>query len=379
MIQHAIDFTGGQPHAAGQSDIRAAIQMAYKKLTECRQWTCYFSEGRIQTVEPYSTGTIAYDHTGGTFERELTLTDGTWPTWAADGKVLIDNVVHEVATRESATVLTLATRKNPGADIAASTTYVIFQDTYTLPADFREMSYPQRADDGTAMKYIPFDQWAQRVRRNYSSGDAIAWTVSQDPGLFGSMAAFFYPYPDAAESIDFAYQRKAREMKRTGMDQNVDYKGTATISAATAAITGNSSAFASGMVNSVFRVRAGSEVPTNNHGLFPFDEQKIIKTYTSASALVSDSNFTNAYTAAKYVISDPVDVADHMINALLRCVELQLATRRQMKNLATIAAAYGEELKAARGIDQPNFEPRSMYDSPRYYRRMADMPLGPDA
>ena len=31
----------------------------------------------------YLTGTVAYDHQGGTYDRLLTLTDGTWPAWAA--------------------------------------------------------------------------------------------------------------------------------------------------------------------------------------------------------------------------------------------------------------------------------------------------------
>jgi hypothetical protein len=135
LIDHLTDWCGANPGAEVQRDARRSILSGLRELMTAHRWSYYYQRGRLATVEPYDTGTIAYDHTGGASERMVTLTDGTWPSWAAFGSVVIDDVTYDVATRVSDSVITLTSTSNPGEDVAAETEYTLLRDTYPLAAD----------------------------------------------------------------------------------------------------------------------------------------------------------------------------------------------------------------------------------------------------
>ena len=78
-------------------------------------------------------------NSGGANERQLTIAAGTWPTWAARGRVSISNATYAVENRVSTTILTLRPDQNPGADVAAGTAYNLYQQAYTLPVNFRRL------------------------------------------------------------------------------------------------------------------------------------------------------------------------------------------------------------------------------------------------
>src|SRR3990167_3839333 len=111
---------------------KRAITEGLRELANARDWFCFKTWGRIVLNASYSTGTLAYDHTGGAYERLLTLSSGTWPTWAASGIVVISRVAYRVDERRSTTEITLRTETNPGADVAAGTAYAIYQQSYNL-------------------------------------------------------------------------------------------------------------------------------------------------------------------------------------------------------------------------------------------------------
>jgi len=62
--------------------------------------------------------TITYDHTGGTYERMLTLSGTTWPAAAEHGYILISGTAYNVYRRISDTVLILDKEINPGSDFS---------------------------------------------------------------------------------------------------------------------------------------------------------------------------------------------------------------------------------------------------------------------
>jgi len=74
----------------------------------------------LDTVGSYSTGTIAI--TNG--ETTVTLSDGTWPSWAyTHGTLVVDNTEYSIASRDSDTELTLS---------SAWSEDTITEDDYTL-------------------------------------------------------------------------------------------------------------------------------------------------------------------------------------------------------------------------------------------------------
>jgi hypothetical protein len=92
---------------------------------------CYIHNSRY--LLEYSTGTIAYDHTGGTFERMVTLTGGSFPTLlATNGAIQIAGTWYTIAAWVNGTTLQLnsGAGNNPGADVAGGTSYVANADPY---------------------------------------------------------------------------------------------------------------------------------------------------------------------------------------------------------------------------------------------------------
>lgn len=117
LVEHAVDYVGGSS-ADVLRDARRCVLQAYRALTNARPWSYLATHGRIVTSAPYSTGTIAYDHAGGTYPREVLLAGGTWPAWAGLGAHLrLGGVVHAVAERRSDASLSLDEVLNPGADV----------------------------------------------------------------------------------------------------------------------------------------------------------------------------------------------------------------------------------------------------------------------
>src|SRR6476620_11922197 len=114
LDSHAVDRSGLNLRHA-----REAVRRAYRDLPIRHTWNYYYRQMILQTVADYSTGTVDFDYTGGANERQLTLATGTWPSWAAYGRVIIDTVHYEVENRVSNAVVTLAENSNPGADVAS--------------------------------------------------------------------------------------------------------------------------------------------------------------------------------------------------------------------------------------------------------------------
>lgn len=84
---------------------------------------------------PYSTGTVGVTST------TVTLSGGTWPTWAAAGELFVNDEWLTVASRGSGTSLTLDAA--PSATISAGTSYQLICREYALPDDFGGMATPQ--------------------------------------------------------------------------------------------------------------------------------------------------------------------------------------------------------------------------------------------
>lgn len=88
-----------------------------------------FMRPRLSTTisEPYETGTIAIS--SGT----VTLTSGTWPSWAADGWLVVDGVGYYVSTRSSNSVIVL---DDTSVTVVSGTEYELQRWQYTLPDGF---------------------------------------------------------------------------------------------------------------------------------------------------------------------------------------------------------------------------------------------------
>lgn len=338
MQDHLIEYLGGDTDLSARTSIRRAIQEAYRCLANKHNWSYLYAKGRVNVSAAYSTGTVAYDHTGGASERMLTLTDGTWPTWAAFGAVIINDVVYEVATRESNSVITLSRTSNPGEDIAAGETYTIYRDTYPMPTDFRKSDLMHLVSDGGEIDYVSAADWLNTIggmTRNPST--PTRYCFRGDPNYMGQMAISLDPPPDEALSIDFIYQRAPRALTLVEAKD-----GTASVTEDDATVTGSGTAFTSSMVGSVIRFYStGVSDPTGVVGQYPAVMERVVMSVTSATSLEMDEAADQSLADVKYVISDPVDIDQQvMATFFFREAEMQLRIAKRLKDAGNESGAY---------------------------------------
>lgn len=361
LVSHLMNYTRGGGMDAEQSDYRDAIQFAFRDLVQGREWRYLVSEYRVALDAPYSTGTVAYDYTGGTYERMLTLTTGTWPTWAALGRITIANITYDVEARKSSSVITLAAANSPVADIASGTSYALYHNVYSLPIDFRSIYEPLSESSYGIMQYLEPDQWQHlELVDPSSSGSPIFWTIMGDPNFLGQMAIVVQPNASTSQGIRFLYQREPRPLRYTGYDAN-DYVGTVSGTVGGTTVTGTSTAFADRHVGSVIRFTQSTatdstKYPTGTGGLNPFTEQKVITARSSATSITVDSALEETYTSKPYTISDPIDLYPAMVNALLCCAEYRLSSLRNRDDVGQREVAYRKErMRAANADSMLNF------------------------
>lgn len=315
-IDHLLDWTGS---SSGDDKyirkFKRAILNAYREVTTMRLWSYAFKRARISTVANYDTGTIAYTHS----TRTVTLTGGTWPTWAALGTLLIDNVEYQISSRDSASALTLSVNSNPGVNVASGTSYNLYQDQYTLPVDFTSAGMFKDAENCISLRMVEPDAWMSLhdVALTPSQPDCAA--IMASPDYQGVLALFVYPPPDDVYHFDYVYQRQPRQLLTPQYN-------TGTVTTSGTAVTGTGTAFTAAMVGSVIRFSSSTSVaPTGLAGANPFTEQRIITAVGSGTGLTIDSALTSELTGVKYEISDPIDVEQGaMFSLFLRCCEYEL-------------------------------------------------------
>lgn len=371
-VRHCADYLGVPPEAQAKRDCRRAVLDSYREFSAASRWFYYFQRGRINTVAPQTTGTVTYVSS----TRQLTLTGSTWPSWAIYGVVVLNNITYEVDTSVSSTVVTLKVTSCPQADISTATAYSLYRDTYPLPADCLQVD--ELVDVGNQMIpcYVNPRDWLQQQRLTKSPARPRDYTIMADPHYFGTMAIRFFPAPDAAYTFDFVYQRQPRQLRYDEVSA-----GTVTVAASSAVVTGTSTAFDSRHAGAVIRTSTnGTDVPEALTWETPYDQEKVIITYTSATSLTVDSTYSTSYSNVLYLISDPIDIeAGAMLNAFLRCCEKNIAfTRKDKASVAQAQQNWQMALIAAREADARHFQPQVPGEYGVRPSRLALMPRGQD-
>jgi hypothetical protein len=338
LITHTIVYLGKDASSATAADVRECVLDAYAELATVHNWNYYKKLLRINSVEPYRTGTVTYDHSGGTFERLLTLTGGVWPEWSTFGSITIGDVTYDVQERKSDTQVTLTENANPGTDISTASAFLIFRERYPLPDDFITIldGFYTTGFEGIPYQY-PQDFARGRSRTTPSPARPAIYTVMGDPNLYSTMCIAFWPAPDQIYPFDFLYRSRGRELFFA------EYKeGTVTATVGSTTINGNGTTFTPDMVGSVIRLSSSSrsQEVTGPEGLDPYRIERTIIEFISATSLRIDVASTVNLSAVRYIISDPVDIEPNaMLRALKRMCEKQARFKVRMAATAEEAAS----------------------------------------
>ena len=370
------DFVGYSAGSAGPADIRRSVQAALRELTTAHSWSFLKDWGRVPLQAPQSSSTIAYVHTGGaTCERQLTIAAGTWPSWTNSNEygavVKIADAVHIVQSYQSSTVLQLDPVLNPGADVAAGTSYLAYPMWYKMPNDFVRFAGPFAEDVELMGQSVSHEEMLALHRYHSTTGTLQYHCVRAIPELHGAYGLFLWPPSDEADTCDFMYERLARQLRHNGLD-TADRVGTVTVSADLVTVTGTSTTFASTMEGSLIRFGDATNNPTGLDGLYPFAYQQTIKTVTNTTSLTLSSVLGGQPSSVKYVISDIIDLDANLHEAFLACLRKQLAIQRNMKNKADFMALYKEALGRAKSADCRDTQIQIMGTRPIQRMRLKD-------
>lgn len=371
LIDHGASYLGDTVSKDAVRDAKRAALDAYRDVAAAHRWSYYTTLGHINATAAYSTGTIDFDLTGGSYERLVTLAGGTWPDWARQGRLVISSVPYQIAERLSGSQVTLLHGSNPGADVASGTSYTLLRDTYPLPADFLSLDDVVLTAQSRCLKYVHPQEWLSRQRIYHSPSVPWAYTILGNPDFYGAMALSLFPAPDQSYALDFVYQRRPRPLLVDNLQD-----GTVTVSAGSAAVSGSGTLWASKHVGSVLRISdSRTETPTGLSGNYPYAVERVITDVASATSATADSTIATAYSSVLAVVSDPVDVEEGaMLTAVLRGIEKHLAMTRRIKDaLAPSVAAFREALLMAREADLRHTGMRAP-GGRRDVVRLSDMP-----
>jgi hypothetical protein len=365
-VEHVVDHLDVPLTARNQRLARQAVLTAYRRLPAFTRWKSLERRATLLTTASYSTGTVAYDHTGGANERQLTLTDGTWPTDAADGKVVIDSVAYIITSRVSTTVVTLDPNSNPGADVTSGTSYEWYRSTYPLPVDFRKMCRMWDVDSVQEIVMIPTDMHhAASINFHSTPGQPVEACIRGTGDYYNAMSIEFGPPPDAAYYYDYIYEAAPRTLL-------VEKYTTGTVTTSGTAVTGNATVFPANCVGSIIRFGTTTVEPTSLIGGYnassawvdnPYVAQRVITARGGDTAITIDSALTSNLTTVKYTISDPIDLfLPAMYTAFERLAEAEFARLTNHEKFPEREAVAMQEIRRAMENDQLHtYSPGGVY------------------
>ena len=353
-IHHLRTAFGALASEDEEDRVRDAIQAAYLEIYQTKRWNFLAKVGRIAIVAPYSIGTIEFNAAN----RIVTLTSGTFPTWAAYGQIQFgtDENVYQVASRTDGKHVILEAEFCPLANIAALTTYHIDRCVYPLPPNVRGIEGIYDETKVWNSYYVRPDEFLHRQRDFRGTGRPWFWTIMGSPDSYGSMALFLSSRPTAAETFDYIYYRACRDLTCDG-HARYSSQSTFTLASAAAGTTGATFATVSlptTVVGAVLRIADASATapPAGTRSVNPFMEQRIIASRTDATTVVVDAAWDVGKVSTHFTISDPIDLPHYMMGAFYRRCELEFAIiSGDDKRVGQAQTLYDMALRDAMGRD----------------------------
>lgn len=178
-------------------DVEDCIKDGLRRVYASHEWSFFRPIEDVTTTPPYTTGTIAV------VDGVVTLTAGTFPSWAADGTLKASNSYYSIASRAP----TQITLNDTTVDIDAGTSYELGRPEIPLAASFDAVAndsdltyYPDNNEI-----YPPVRQRHDQAIRTWQQDDPSfdrpvfysVRTVEFDPTTGSRRSLAFYPTPAA--------------------------------------------------------------------------------------------------------------------------------------------------------------------------------------
>lgn len=328
LIEHLRDVHEFEFDTRAHRNARRSVLRAYRDLANYNAWSYYSNRRRmVLTAASQTDGTVAYTHS----TRRVTLTGATWPTNVTKYRLSLHGARHEILSRVSSTVIELPFEDNPGEDVAALASYVLYRESYPVPIGFRKLV---AIFDVEQQREIPIVQPSEQLRlaQRAWTDPAIPEYVSLRGGddFLGGITLNFVPPPDQARQYEIGMDTEPQPLrieKFTGTDA-ASTQDSPVVTFATSVIPEDAA-------GSVLRLASNNEVPTSLIGEENSDGsdhtnpalcERVILSRDSATQVTLDAAIPDTLTNVGFLISDPLDVEQSaMLTALQRLAEAEYA------------------------------------------------------
>lgn len=184
------------------ADVDDCIHDGMRRVYSAHDWSLLRPVADVGTTAPYATGTVTIA------AGVVTLTGGTFPSWAAAGVLKVNNRYYSVASRGSNTQITLDTTS---ITIATASSYQLARPEIPLDASFDAV-----ANDSDLTYYPSPDEWYPPVKWRHDStirqleGNNPEFdrpvfysvrTTTFDPTVGSRKVLVLYPAPDQVYTL----------------------------------------------------------------------------------------------------------------------------------------------------------------------------------
>jgi len=189
------------------ADIDRAIDKGYSDFLAAHDWRFLKKFATITTTAPYSTGTITLTEDDAT----VTLADGTWPTWAAQGTLYYNGYEYSVSSRTDGSDIELDADWTD--DTVSEASYELRRVAYDLPDDFGQpdswFTYSSTYNRSPLNRISAADFLAKRSG-NTTTGYPDTAAIRAKTGSFDNtdgqrFEVCFHPLADAAYQLGYSY------------------------------------------------------------------------------------------------------------------------------------------------------------------------------
>lgn len=188
------------------------------------EWRFLWIKDDLTIYAPYSTGTITVAANGAGCI--VTLADGTWPSWAADGDLWFGGSRYPVLSRTSDSVIRLV---DTAATAVAGTEYSLIKHEYALPDDYGAMNpqgFTYRRDQDHHGRITLIEEATMRaLDRSDTSGvtrhAAIMPMTPNDDTESTRWYATFWPLPSDDYILDYVYYAAPPTLSDIGVSDHL--------------------------------------------------------------------------------------------------------------------------------------------------------------
>jgi hypothetical protein len=354
-VDHVLDaVTAGDADARRIRNARRAVLEAYDDLINYRNWSYYYRRlPPITTVAAITTGTLAYTQS----TRTVTLSGVTIDSSIEFYELMVGRVRYEIDKYLSPTTFTLTERANPGADLAAGTTYSLQRAVFSLPDDFICMGSLVDAQSPGRMLTEVTQQELLQLNRTITTVN-LPWVYATGPHqkYSGGQAITFGPTPNAARTYDAMYRSRGTRLNVWQVDT-----GLVTLTNGSATVSCDTASFTQAHVGCVLRVSGTTDPPTSRVGNSlnldnPYAFQGVVRSVENSTSLTLQQAADQAFAGAPFTLSSRLDiVAGTMLTALLRMAEARMAALEGRDDRAERDAEARVALVRAAEADNTSF------------------------